>query len=113
LPALFISLGMGIKLGAISVKKYFKIKNEYLQSGFIFISTLLIGILGASIYVMIPKVFGFIVFAILIAFVYFALRNVEMKKALSLSLKTFVAVILPLLVIAAIIEGLLIVLTKA
>ena len=124
LPAVFISLGVGLKLGIDIIKNYWKInKNPIIKIlGVVSCLTALLGLgvlklaLNNSIgYIF--SLFSFILgLCLIIPFILlFFLTNKDIKKfnlqKIKDSLRIFFSTVIPLLIIAAIIEGVLITIT--
>ena len=124
LPAVFISLGLGVKLGVDITRNYmFKNKKSRLKQIFGAISMIL-GIIGIGVLRLAtnvsstPLVFAglFFILGILFLTPFILLFFITDKKIrgyntlkIKHSLKIFVYIVIPLLVIAALIEGILIV----
>lgn len=110
LPALFISLGIGFNLGSKFLERYFKINgllNQFfviLGAGIIFllfISALTLLIFDGTI---------ILLFLILGLLTYYFIKDEFLRQEFGKSLRTFLYIVVPLLILAAIIEGTLIVL---
>jgi len=129
LSAVFISLGLGLKIGTDVIKIYIKVhKNNSLMKVLGALS-LFLGLIGISVIrlafnlaldaqSLMPKYLLSVIIAILgiIAllpfFILFLYNDKKMRsfilKRLDNSIKVFINIVMPLLIIAAIIEGLLI-----
>jgi uncharacterized membrane protein SpoIIM required for sporulation len=94
LPAIFISLGMGVKLGFLFVVNYLKYWREKVNTA-LFIIMILVGIFAPLIVIIIPLVL---------------VKGTwqEFKRRFFEGANVFLFVVVPLLIIAAIIEGVLI-----
>jgi len=121
LPAIFIALGLGVKLG-ITITKNYLVKNKKLLSmkilGILAIILGLVGIgaINLSIKTRYPEIFvplGLILllpYIILFFIIDKKLRKLSFQE-IYLSIKVFFNIVLPLLILAAIIEGILITIT--
>ncbi|MDA3837340.1 MAG: stage II sporulation protein M [Nanoarchaeota archaeon] len=110
LPALFISLGIGLRLGGKFVEKYFKIKNIYGQVFFIFGFGVVFFLLMASLYLLIGKFLIVVAFLVFFAAFFLFMKDNALRREFQMAIRTFFYIVIPLLIAAAIIEGGLIVL---
>lgn len=108
LPALFISLGIGLRLGGKFMEKYFKVKGELKQVGVMGAIVLPLLILIGFLFSVLNNYLSFVFFVSLVFLSYYFLKEEELRKEFKLALNVFLFIVFPLLVIAAIIEGLLI-----
>ena len=126
LPAVFISLGLGLKLGKDIIKNYLKTNKKNRSMQFLGIISIILPIIGIIIlrsiiinaqqntiyliYSILSFVFSFILilqFLILFFIMDKKIRKFNIERIYN-SLKIFIKIVMPLLIIAAIIEGLLI-----
>jgi len=114
LPALFISLGLGLRLGAVFIKYYSKkyIKSYPKLHIFIFFAFLFLFVIFLQVINnlnILGFIFLFIFFIVFFTMVLLCFLNSEFRKEffpiLENSAKTFLFVVIPLLIIAAVIEG--------
>ncbi|MFA5485085.1 MAG: stage II sporulation protein M [Candidatus Pacearchaeota archaeon] len=126
LPAIFISMGLGLYLANSFLELNFNIKSK--KNRVIILSVISLIILPLLIYqfsilplnnseLLLSQIsdttflflgfFNFIQIALLFFVLISSLKNTEMKKRIIQSLKVFVLIVIPLLILAAIIEGIL------
>lgn len=108
LPALFISLGLGVRLGGKFLEKYFEVKGEVMQSLIILVITLPLILLVGVVYSFSLNSVNLAFFVLIVLLSFYFLRDEGLRKELKFSLNVFLYVVIPLLAIAAIIEGLFI-----
>ncbi len=107
LPAIFISFGLGLKFGNEFIKKYFNIKNQKVRIVIIILSLLISIALILFLYSK-PVLLGAIQFLILLlTFIFVFSRKVLITELLN-GARVFLTIVIPLLIIAGIIEGSLI-----
>lgn len=109
LPALFICLGLGLKLGSKFLEKYLKIKSELKQLFFIFFIGFILLIIFVIFYSLNFGLTNLFIFFFIIICLYYFLKESELKKELIYAVNTFFLVVIPLLFFAAIIEAFLII----
>jgi stage II sporulation protein M len=126
LPAIFISMGLGLYLANSFLELNLKIKNS--KKRIIILSIISLLILPLLFYqfsvlpinnselllnqisdtnILFLGFFNFIQIIVLFFILISSLKNPEMKKRIIQSLKVFILIIIPLLILAAIIEGIL------
>jgi stage II sporulation protein M len=110
IPAVLISMGLGLSFGFKVLEKKFKIKRTSQK----IIITAFLTIIFTSLFFFIPyTIIATLLFLSSLIFFIFVIRyDKQLKKEFYDHLKVFITVILPLLIFAAIIEGLLIYLLK-
>jgi len=127
LTAIFISMGLALYLANLFLKEIFKIKkqkNRFLLISLISIITFPINlhlnmivsgmtisspeILLSNPAVILLVIFNMLILSAVLIALYLSSKNEIMKEEISKSIKTFCLIIIPLLIIAAIIEGILI-----
>jgi uncharacterized membrane protein SpoIIM required for sporulation len=89
LPALFISLGIGLRVGGKFLEKYWKVKGEINQAVVSLLISLPLLLFIAILYSTIGEYISF-VFFILLAFVgFYFFKEAELRKEMKLALNTF------------------------
>jgi len=109
LPAIFISLGIGVKFGYSFVKEYFKKVNPRMRLLILLLFILLGSLLTSFLYSVSVELLGIILFLVFVFVFILVFSRKNLKKELLNGLRVFVFVVLPLLILAAVIEGLLII----
>ncbi|MFW5846947.1 MAG: stage II sporulation protein M [Nanoarchaeota archaeon] len=107
LPAIFISFGLGIKIGDKFIQEYFK-TNKRLHKIVLTIPFILLFLIITSLYAFNAMLASLGLSILMLIFLFLNIRIKSLKQNLIQSLKVFIFIIFPLLLIAAIIEGLLI-----
>ncbi len=108
LPAVIIALGLGLKLGDKFIEEIFKIKKPYIKAIIITLSTIIIFLLIYLMYIKSSIFAGLIIFFLIFFGIIMTFLNKRLKLETIKTIKIFLLIILPLLVIAGIIEGYLI-----
>ncbi len=129
LTAIFISLGLAIYLANLFLQEICKIKKQKFRM-FIIITIFLIttplnlylnvvlatsNVINPNNLVLAPPVimlgaYNLIILSTFLYFLYLSSKNKKMKTEIAASVKAFILIVIPLLFIAAIVEGILIVL---
>jgi stage II sporulation protein M len=110
LPAIILALGLGIKLGDKFVEEIFRIKKSYLRITIIFLSIITTSLLAYLSYLKSLTLTGAIIFFVMIFAIIMIFSNKALKLESIKAIRVFVLIIFPLLLIAGIIEGSLILL---
>ena len=112
LPALVISIGVGLKLGSKFLEKKFKIKRVSKQVLSVFLIGLFFLVVSSALSLVstLLTVF-FISFSFAFTFYYF-LQDSDLRKEFSSAVTTFFFIVVPLLLVAAIIEATLVILIR-
>lgn len=127
LPAIILSIGLGIFLGGRFLDKKFKIKKFKTQMMIITLVSLFFGLIGIWYTSIAPQVFGvlegelinplllgfisifnLIILSLFLFVSYSFFKDKELRRDFISSIWFFILIILPLLVIAGIIEGILV-----
>ncbi len=108
LPAIIISLGLGLKLGDKFIEERIKVKKKILRISVISLSTIVSLLSVYLLYLKSIALLGVILFLVLVLVFILIFSNKVLKLEIIKAIRVFLLIILPLLLIAGIIEGLLI-----
>jgi hypothetical protein len=112
LPAIFISIGIGIFLASKFIKNTFNIKNKKKIFFILFIISTIFVPIAFCAYLQFNQLYSIIFSMIILFSMIFVFSKVlsqkDMKKDIIIAIKTYFLIILPLLLVGAIIEGILI-----
>lgn len=108
LPAIFISLGLGLRLGDKFVEKIFRVKSFALRVLLILLLSILGILVLVPLYLFNQTIAEFVLVILVLLTLVFFFINKSLRLAFYNSLKVFLFIVVPLLIIAAIIEGSLI-----
>lgn len=108
IPAVILALGTGMNLGDKFIEEIFKINKKTLRALLIFIFTIILLLLIYLLYLKSLTLLGGLIFFVIMFTIILIFSNKGLKSEAIKAVRVFLLIILPLLLIAGIIEGSLI-----